>query len=243
MPEVSIAIKSTDRFSDAIKTMSASTKVFSKDMDGMQTKLNALNRTKATLKVDADKARQELKAAEKQFSATGDAIDEMNLQEKQATFENARRNLSLVSKEAANVEKQMLKTGDVFSKADNQASGGKLGGTLTALAKSGGIKMIGDAASQWAKTLVSSSAGSEAGTMFSDTLSGIASGAALGSLAGGPIGAVIGGAIGGAVGLATGSNQVFQARDEAFKSVVQERYDTVTQEQADSLTTGSALAA
>lgn len=32
LPDVSIVIKSTDRFSDAIKTMSKSSKAFSKDM-------------------------------------------------------------------------------------------------------------------------------------------------------------------------------------------------------------------
>ena len=86
LPDVSIVIKSTDRFSDAIKTMSNSAKSFSKDMDGMQSKLNALNKTKATLKVDVDKAKAELKAAEKQFAATGDVVDQLVLQAKQLTL-------------------------------------------------------------------------------------------------------------------------------------------------------------
>ena len=112
MPDVSIAIKATDRFSDAMKTMKDSADKFDKSIVGMQSRLNSLNRNKATLKVDTDRARTELRSAEKQFAATGDAISELVLQEKQLTFENARRNLSLVSKEAANVEKQMLKTGN-----------------------------------------------------------------------------------------------------------------------------------
>ena len=243
MPDVSIVIKSTDRFSDAIKTMSHSAKSFSKDMDGMQSKLNALNKTKATLKVDVDKAKAELKSAEKQFAATGESIDD--LEEKRLTFENALQNLRLVSKEAANVEKQMLKTGDAFSKTENKASSGfgsQMGGALKTIAAAGGIKMIGDSVSQWANTLVTSTVGSNAGTIFSSLLSGATSGAAMGSLAG-PIGTVIGAAIGGSVGLLNGGNQVFQKQDDAFKSYVQDAYDTVTQEQSNSLTTGSTIAA
>ena len=56
MPDVSIVIKATDKYSDAIKTMQAATKAFSKDADGLQAKLNALDKAKAVLKVDVDRA-------------------------------------------------------------------------------------------------------------------------------------------------------------------------------------------
>lgn len=62
MPETSIVIKATDKFSDAMKTMRDSSKAFGKDLDDLQDKLDELNKTKATLKVDTDKARAELKA-------------------------------------------------------------------------------------------------------------------------------------------------------------------------------------
>lgn len=124
MPETSIVITATDHFSAAMKTMRDSSRHFTKDLEGMQKKLNELNRSKSTLKVDTDKARQELQAAERQFLETGDAIAKTILEGKQLTFENARRNLSLVEKEASNVERQMLKTGKAFSKAENTAAGG-----------------------------------------------------------------------------------------------------------------------
>ena len=44
--------------------MRDSAKSFTSDMDGMQSKLNSLNKTKATLKVDVDRAKADLKAAE-----------------------------------------------------------------------------------------------------------------------------------------------------------------------------------
>lgn len=245
LPDVSIVIKSTDRFSDAIKTMSNSAKSFSKDMDGMQSKLNALNKTKATLKVDVDKAKSELKAAEKQFAATGDVVDQLVLQAKQLTFEEARRNLSLVSKEAANVEKQMLKTGDAFSKTESKASGGWSSAktVVGAIAASGIGDMLGSLAKSFASSTVSSAFGANAGSVFSSALSSAASGAAIGSMILPGLGTAIGAAAGGVLGAASGGLSVLENKDSAFKSYVQDAYDTVTQEQADSLTTGSTIAA
>ena len=44
MPETSIVVKSTDRYSDAIKKMSSVTKSFSKDVDKLEDTLYALNK-------------------------------------------------------------------------------------------------------------------------------------------------------------------------------------------------------
>lgn len=245
LPDVSIVIKSTDRFSDAIKTMSKSSKAFSKDMDGMQSKLNALNKTKATLKVDVDKAKSELKTAEKQFAATGDVVDQLVLQSKQLTFEEARRNLALVSKEAANVEKQMLKTGHAFSKTENTASGGwaSAKSAVSAIAAGGIANMFGDLAKSLASSTVSSAYGSSAGSIFSSAISSLASGAAIGSMVAPGIGTIVGALAGGVLGAASGGLSVWENKDSAFKSYVQDAYDTVTQEQSSSLTTGSMIAA
>ena len=206
MPETSIVITATDHFSAAMKTMRESSQHFTKDLNGMQKKLNELNKTKSTLKVNTDKARQELRAAEKQFSETGDAIAKTILEGKQLTFEEARRNLSLVAKEASNVEKQMLKTGKAFSKTDNTATGGMSSAKslLNGLASSGLANMFNGLAQNIANTWVSSSFGTNVGTVFSSALSSVASGAAMGSMFGsvaGLPGAAVGAAAGG-LGLA-----------------------------------------
>ena len=244
MPDVSIAIKATDRFSDAMKTMKDSANSFDKSIVGMQSRLNSLNRTKATLKVDTDRARTELRSAEKQFAATGDAISELVLQEKQLTFENARRNLSLVSKEAANVEKQMLKAGNALSKAENTAGNKSFSVDLIKALAIGGI---GDSAKQvlyqGANILVGSMLGDEAGNIFSNALSTATTGASAGFMLGGPVGAAIGAAAGGLVGVASGSVQNWSKKDDAFKSYVQNAVEGQLDEQTTSLTSGSALAA
>lgn len=241
MPDVSIAIKATDRFSDAMKTMKDSANSFDKSIVGMQSRLNSLNRTKATLKVDTDRARTELRSAEKQFAATGDAISELVLQEKQLTFENARRNLSLVSKEAANVEKQMLKTGNSVSKMGNKAGEG-FSTIVQSVATAGGAKMIGSLAQDSVNTLVGSMLGSNGGNVFSSALSSAISGAAIGSMIPG-IGTAVGAAAGGLVGMASGSVQNWSKKDDAFKSYVQNAVEEQLNEQTTSLTSGSALAA
>ena len=241
MPDVSIAIKATDRFSDAMKTMKDSANSFDKSIVGMQSRLNSLNRTKATLKVDTDRARTELRSAEKQFAATGDAISELVLQEKQLTFENARRNLSLVSKEAANVEKQMLKTGNSVSKMGNKAGEG-FSTIVQSVATAGGAKMIGSLAQDSVNTLVGSMLGSNGGNVFSSALSSAISGAAIGSMIPG-IGTAVGAVAGGLVGMASGSVQNWSKKDDAFKSYVQNAVEGQLDEQTTSLTSGSALAA
>ena len=241
MPDVSIAIKATDRFSDAMKTMKDSADKFDKSIVGMQSRLNSLNRNKATLKVDTDRARTELRSAEKQFAATGDAISELVLQEKQLTFENARRNLSLVSKEAANVEKQMLKTGNSVSKIGNKAGEG-FSTIVQSVATAGGAKMIGSLAQDSVNTLVGSMLGSNGGNVFSSALSSAISGAAIGSMIPG-IGTAVGAVAGGLVGMASGSVQNWSKKDDAFKSYVQNAVEEQLNEQTTSLTSGSALAA
>ena len=241
MPDVSIAIKATDRFSDAMKTMKDSANSFDKSIVGMQSRLNSLNRTKATLKVDTDRARTELRSAEKQFAATGDAISELVLQEKQLTFENARRNLSLVSKEAANVEKQMLKTGNSVSKMGNKAGEG-FSTIVQSVATAGGAKMVGSLAQDSVNTLVGSMLGANGGNVFSSALSSAISGAAIGSMIPG-IGTAVGAVAGGLVGMASGSVQNWSKKDDAFKSYVQNAVEEQLNEQTTSLTSGSALAA
>ena len=71
MPDASIVVKATDRYSEAMKKMASVTKSFSKDVDALEDTLYALNKNKITLKMYLSKAKSELKAAEKQFDLQG----------------------------------------------------------------------------------------------------------------------------------------------------------------------------
>lgn len=238
MPEASIVIKSTDRYSDTVKKMATVTKSFSKDVDQLENTLYALNKNKYALKMDLSKAKTELKEAEKQFERTHSAADGLKVELAQANYDGMVRNLKAVTTAARDTEK-------AISKVENQSGGRKstFSNVATAIAASG----IGDMAKELAITAGTSVAGSlggdNVGTMASSVLSSAATGAALGSILPLPgVGTAIGAVAGAAVGAISGGLQIFEKKDDAFKSYVQESYETVTQEQADSLSSGSAIA-
>ena len=203
MPEASIVVKSVDRYSDAVKKMATVTKSFSKDVDQLEDTLYALNKNKYSLKLDVAKAKSELKAAEKQFEATGEAADGLKMELAQANYDNMVRNLKAVTTAARDTEK-------AISKAENSAGNGGSGGlsfgkgVINALAVSG----IGDAAkqilSQGANAIAGSALGDAGGTLFSNALSTAATGASAGFMVGGPVGAAIGAAVGAGVCLVSG---------------------------------------
>lgn len=238
--DVSIVITAKDNFSTAITTMRNANQAFNKDLSGLQTKLDALNKTKITLKVDVDKAKAALKEAEAQFLKTGDAADKLKLEMANANYENARRNLDLVSKNAKQAEKDILSLTSATSKADNRAVGGTTG-ILKTLASAGLTQLIGNAISNTADTFVSSTYGSEIGTMFSNILSSAATGAAMGSLAG-PPGMAVGAVIGGITGIISGATKSYENRDAAFKQYYQDQYNSALEKQNTALTNGSTIA-
>lgn len=238
MPETSIVVTLNDRYSETAKKLSQVTKAFSKDAEGLEQRLYALNKNKYTLKLDAQKARQELKEAEKQFAATGKEADGLKMELAQANYDNIVRNLKAVTSAAGDTERAISKTMNRASESSNAKNS-----ILTAIAASGASKMLGDTALNVGNTLVGSAFGSKIGSLASSTLSSIASGAALGSAVAPGIGTAIGAAVGAGVGLINGATQVFEQRDDAFKSYVQDAYEGQMSAQETSLTSGSALAA
>lgn len=241
MPNVSIAVSAQDNYSTAIKSMSQVTRGFSKDAEDMQKKLDMLNKNKVSLKVEADKARTELKALEKQFAKTGNEADGLKMQIANENFESLRRNLGLVTKGAKDAEKALIDINTTGNKTNNKAL--SKGGMIDTIAAAGALKIGGDILSGIAQAKVGSALGAEASTMFSSVLSGIGSGAAIGTAILGPgLGTAVG-AVGGLVaGSISGSTQNFQKKDDAFKGVVQSEYDRVLQQQQSDILTGASIA-
>lgn len=243
MPETSIVIKATDRYSDVLKTLSKTTKAFTKDVDSLEEGLYALNKNKYTLKLDAKKAQQALREAEKQFDLTHSAADGLKMELAQANYDNVVRNLNAVTKEARNTEKEL-------SKLENRSGGGGGGGAanfgksvVQALAISGITDSAKQLLSQGATALTGSAFGNEGGMLFSNALSMATSGASAGFMVAGPAGALVGAGIGGLVGLGSGALQSYESRDSAFKSYVQDSVQEQLDAQSESLTSGSSIAA
>lgn len=108
--DISIAISAKDNFTQAVTTMRNANQSFNKDLEGLSGKLNSLNKTKVTLQIDADKAKRELKEAQKAFAAMNDeAADDTKLREAMENYDNVRRNLKLVADEARDTEKALAK--------------------------------------------------------------------------------------------------------------------------------------
>lgn len=242
--EISIAITAKENYSQAITTMKNANQSFNKDLTGLQSKLDALNKNKITLKMDTDKAKTALKDAEKQFTATGAAADKLNLELANADYENARRNLDLVSKNARQAEKDILSLTGAVSKSENKAgSKNNVNGLVSSLAAAGAIKLLGDTAVNIAGGVVGSAFGSGGSSIFQNLIGGMTSGAAVGSMIGGPgIGTAIGAAAGAGLGVINGAVGIYTAKDDAFKGVVQDSYNTAKQDQADTMQAGSTIA-
>lgn len=111
------------------------------------------------------------------------------------------------------------------------------------LAEAGAVQMVGDAVTDIANTFVASAYGSTGSTMFSSALSGATSGAAIGTAIAPGVGTAVGALAGGAIGLLQGGTQIFQEKDEAFKSYVQESTENALAKQAEMLNTGTVIAA
>ena len=254
MPDVSIALSAKDNFSETLRKLASAANTSVNDVDALQKSLTKLNNTRANLKLDLSRAKSELREAEKRFKATGDAADELALKDKQIEFDNLTSQLKAVSSSAQAAEKNMMSLAGTNSKLSNRASGsgksGSMWGTLGgALATAGFGDMLSGSLSQAAGAFLGSYYGASDGAAIESVLGGAISGASMGAAAGSIIlgvGTAIGAAVGGAIGAVSGgieaAAQKFTEKDEAFKSYVQESVEGVLDEQAQALTSGSAIA-
>ncbi|HIT53128.1 MAG TPA: tape measure protein [Candidatus Fimivicinus intestinavium] len=250
--DISIAISVKDQYSSAVTKMSSVSASFSKNAEGMQKKLDTLTKMQSRLRTDTESLRKTMQDAQKQFRKTGEEADYMAAQLATENYENARRNLKLVSDEAKNTAKQFQSVSDAASKADNRAGILKKSldssspedtskGILSSLAGAGIGQMVGSILSESATSIITSAFGSRTGTMFGTTISNIASGAAMGSVAG-IKGAAIGAAAGAVSGIISSATYDFSNQNEAYKSAVQEAYTNATNQQAQALESGITLA-
>ena len=103
--EVVLSLK--DNYSSTLKKIVESNRKFETDLDGMQKKLSDLNRTRADLKLDLSKAKDELDDARKKFKEFGDAASEAAYIAAQAKYDEACDNVKGVTKEINNAKKAM----------------------------------------------------------------------------------------------------------------------------------------
>ncbi|MDF2511005.1 MAG: phage tape measure protein [Herbinix sp.] len=244
--ETSIA-STKDKFSKSIDTMRKDVKALDQDLDRLQTKLKELSKTRVTLKIDTDKASDEIKKVERGLTKANEASNKLS---RNLANTNYDKDLSKISKASGNyqkVAKELDSTLGLLSKAGKQTgSAEKEDGSnvLGDIAASAAIDLI-DSMSNAATTWIGSAYGEEAGILTGSVLSSALAGAAMGTIipgVGNAVGAAVG-AIGGAVvGYIQGQNAIFENKDDAFKSYYQDSYNKALEAQSQSLTNGSGIA-
>lgn len=246
MPEASILVTLRDQYSPGVQAMRSANSGFGKSLEetrqkaqAYETRLAALVKQQGQLQVELVDAKKALKEAETAYKATGDAADADALASAKEKYEALNAVIKETVQASKDTQNALRELEGQNSRMSRQSGGSSM---LSALGQAGILAMAGNAAGQWANTLVGSAFGSNAGSLFSSALSGAASGAALGSLTG-PIGTAVGAAIGGAIGLVTGGSQIYEARDETFKTYVQESVQDQLQTMTDSISSGSDTAA
>ena len=266
--DISISISAKDNFTATITKMKTATAQFKAEGVELGEQLEALNKQKATLQVDATKAQAELKSARKGLDDTKESMD--RLEQAQYNYNNIRQNLGLVTKQAKETEKAYISLTGAVEKANKQlsedikpaASGsGNTNGLVSRLsanfawseiANSELMAQLVDTATKAGSQYIGSAYGAEAANSISSILSGgltgATSGAAIGTMLGGPgVGTAVGAAIGGTVGAVTGGISAEldkqQSRDDYFKEYYQDFYTDLTSQYQTSLENGKTVAA
>lgn len=251
--DTSIAVSIKDNFSSGIVKMKKNLTDFEKQIADTGTKIDQLNRRKASVSVDVQKAKKELQEARKAFDETDESAK--RLSDAEYNYSNLTAELKSITSEANAANKALNNLRDQQAKAENRASGGTIAGgygggsstsetsILTRLGQAGATQMVGDVVSQIAGAYINSAFDPESANILTSALSSAVSGAAIGTAIGGPgIGTAIGAAGGAILGGISGAVGNFEDQDAYFKSLVQDRYDQYNEELSNTLAAGSTVA-
>ena len=254
--DTSIAVSVKDNFSSGIAGMKKNLTSFEKEVQSAGQRIDSLNRKKATIAVDVQKAKKELAEARKGLDDTAESAK--RLENAEYNYNNISGELKAVTSEAKSAQKALNDLYSEQSKINNRASsggavsggssggsvsGGSSGGILSALGAAGAGKMVTGLISQAANAYIGSAFDQETGTVLSSALSSAGTGAAIGTAIAPGVGTAIGAAAGGIIGAISGNITNFENKDDYFKSLVKEKYEQYNQEVADALSAGSVTAA
>jgi len=263
MPDnsVSVVFKGYDELSSVMKTIASSGKGLSKEYEELERRGQALSSGNEKLQKKISElnkkvisAKATMQEATRQFKKTGDEADGIKLENATKEYEKysaalkeAKSASEIVQKSMRNTAEDMRKVFDGEFKPADAASGGFMsklfGGDISKkLANSGLLQMAGDSVSNALGAAAESMLGQPLATLGSGLASGILSGASSGAIFG-PKGVMIGASIGAASGLINGGTQILGEQDEAFKEYYKSLYEDANAATAESLSSGSTLAA
>ena len=260
MPDVSIAVSIKNNASRELSNISNSVGILENDIKSLSREFNKLNGFKISFNIDSNGIVQELNTVSQSFLDTQEAVQ--LLQDADLNLSDLTNELLSVSQAARDVERDLSNADDELSRSRagggiagstdvSGISGNNTGGTdadgtrslLSRLGEAGVWAYAGDILSNTSQTLVSSAYGSNAGTMFGSVISGATSGAAIGSMIAPGVGTAVGAGLGAVGGIVTGATQIFNEKDDAFKSYVQNRTENLLAAEQQSIESGSSIAA
>lgn len=261
--EVGIVMSLYDRVSPTLKAIAGNSQAFDKTLDDLEESIRSYDKAQdsmvkkyADLKKAMAETDNQVKAAQKSYKKLNDEASKKALDEAIDRQTELRRaltetetNLKANSKAYDDLYEQARKaargigeTEDAARRAENRAGSGT-GSLLSGLKSAGLISMVGDSFSQLAGFALESAVGQPTATAVSGILSGITSGAAMGAMTGTPAGIAAGAVLGGISGLANAATTVGGAKDDAFKSYVQEAEEGQISERDSAIASGSSVAA
>lgn len=250
----------TGAFDKSLDELSQGIQQYDKVQDGLLKDLSALKKAMEESNQKVIAARKEYKKLNDEASkgALDEAIDEQVRLKRQLTeTESAVRTQSRLyedlydkaRKAARGVKEVSTETDKVENQADSvrsgsllSADGGGVGSLLSSLGQAGIYDMAGDVGSQLVDVFGESIFGQPTASLVSSTISGAAQGAAIGSMVLPGMGTAIGAGAGALAGYVSGKSQVYAAKDDTFKSYVQESVEGQLEEMDTVRTSGSATA-
>lgn len=266
MPEVGIVMTLNDRVSSALKTIAGNAKAFDKDLDELEAGFRGLTEAQTGLVNKQAELRKALEAssvkvadARKEYRRLKDesskgALDEaigeqarlqQELKETEAalrlnskTYDELYRNALNAAKGMQETEKRSRSAAQKMKEDAQTLEGSSF---AEGIMKSGLLKELGSSLSGAAGTLLTSAIGEPMAELASQAISGAMSGTAAGAFLGAP-GMAVGALIGGTAGLVSGGTAIYQARDDSFKSYVQESVEGQLSEMDSVRASGSAIA-
>lgn len=266
MPEVGIVMTLKDRISTSMKSMMATGQSLSKEFEQLYDRVErteaqqtALAKKIAETKSSITQQTDTVKASKKAWDdlRKSDSATEEAIAEKAAAFQRETEQLEILknqlneyteSSKDARAEMRELSSEWRKMRQETGTAGSSAGGAsketgmVASLKKAGLTKLIGDSISQFAGVAIESALGQPTASLVSSIASGAVTGAAMGSIIPG-IGTAVGAAIGAGAGLITGGSQVLSSHDEAFKEYYKGLYEEVNAATAESISSGSTIAA
>ena len=265
--EVGIVMSLYDRVSPTLKAIAGNSKAFDKSLDDLEQSLKAydkaqdgLTKKSADLKKALAEADNQVKAAQKSYKKLNDEASKRDLDEAIDRQAELRRALSETEsglranskgyadlyEKARKAAKGINDVAAAASKADNRAeqsgeSAAGFGAFSKGLVAAGLGNLVSDGVGQMGSSFLSSAIGEPEARRASSVISGAISGGTMGAVLG-PPGIAAGAIIGAGAGALSGASEIFQARDDSFKSYVQESAEGQITARDEAIASGSDIA-